>query len=630
MARSDARDEREWWRHALIYQIYPRSFADANGDGVGDLAGVRSRLGYLRDLGVDAIWFTPWYVSPLADGGYDVADYRDIDPLFGTLAEAERLIAEALDARDPHDHRHRPQPRVGPAPVVRRGADGGPDSPLRDRFWFRPGKGADGSEPPNGWRSALRRLGVDPHQEPRRVARRLVPAPVRAGPARPQLGPPRRTGRARGHPPLLVRPRRRRRAHRLGGAGAQAPDLPELPDPIVAGSHPFADRDELHELYREWRRIADDYDPPRALIGELWLEDRDRFALYLRPDELHGAFNFDFLAAPWDVDALRACIDDTLGHATRRWAPRRRGSSPTTTSPARSPATAARTPRSRSTAKRIGTPTDPALGERRARAAVAAHRRPARLVLRVPGRRARPARGRGPTRRPHPGPDALPVGRRRPRPRRLPGAAAVVGRHATVRVQPAVRDRRAVAAPARSTGRRSPPSARRADPASMLSLYRTTIAVRRERLGGDAPLTWLPSAPDVLMFRRGDIVCLVNLGDTGVGVVDGEILVASAPVIDGCLPPDGAVWIATARDDAEHRSTSGPPPTRPPPRPPRHRPFRPPTTSTSEGEPPYDQRPHPPSGAVAGRSPPGSPRPRPSGPPDSAPPTPRPTPEPRR
>ena len=96
MARSDARDEREWWRHALIYQIYPRSFADANGDGVGDLAGVRSRLGYLRDLGVDAIWFTPWYVSPLADGGYDVADYRDIDPLFGTLAEAERLIAEAL------------------------------------------------------------------------------------------------------------------------------------------------------------------------------------------------------------------------------------------------------------------------------------------------------------------------------------------------------------------------------------------------------------------------------------------------------------------------------------------------------------------------------------------------------
>src|SRR4029077_9041171 len=86
-----------WWRHAVIYQVYVRSFADANGDGPGDLAGVRSRLPYLRDLGVDAIWFTPWYLSPLADGGYDVADYRAIDPAFGTLEEAEALIADALD-----------------------------------------------------------------------------------------------------------------------------------------------------------------------------------------------------------------------------------------------------------------------------------------------------------------------------------------------------------------------------------------------------------------------------------------------------------------------------------------------------------------------------------------------------
>ena len=93
-----------------------------------------------------------------------------------------------------------------------------------------------------------------------------------------------------------------------------------------------------------------------------------------------------------------------------------------------------------------------------------------------------------------------------------------------------------------------------ADPASMLSLYRTAIALRREHLGGDAPLTWLPSAPDLLTFRRGDIVCLVNLGSVGVGVVDGEILVASAPVIDGCLPPDGAVWIALMRDDSASAS----------------------------------------------------------------------------
>src|SRR5438105_6931298 len=86
---------RPWWRSAAIYQVYIRSFADGNGDGIGDIAGVRAKLPYLRELGVDAVWFNPWYPSPMADGGYDVADYRDIDPAFGTLAEAEQLIAEA-------------------------------------------------------------------------------------------------------------------------------------------------------------------------------------------------------------------------------------------------------------------------------------------------------------------------------------------------------------------------------------------------------------------------------------------------------------------------------------------------------------------------------------------------------
>src|SRR6266550_4540982 len=87
----------QWWRNAVIYQVYVRSFADANGDGIGDLAGVRERLPYLAALGVDALWFNPWYASPQADAGYDVADYRAIDPLFGDLAEAEALIAEAHD-----------------------------------------------------------------------------------------------------------------------------------------------------------------------------------------------------------------------------------------------------------------------------------------------------------------------------------------------------------------------------------------------------------------------------------------------------------------------------------------------------------------------------------------------------
>ena len=153
-------DRRPWWRSAVIYQVYVRSFADGNGDGIGDLAGVRAKLPYLRDLGIDAIWFTPWYPSPMADGGYDVADYRDIDPMFGTLAEAEQLIDEAaaLDIRVIVDivpnhcsDRHR---------WFQDAVAAGPGSPERARFWFRPGRGAHGELPPNDWSSIFGETGA--------------------------------------------------------------------------------------------------------------------------------------------------------------------------------------------------------------------------------------------------------------------------------------------------------------------------------------------------------------------------------------------------------------------------------------------------------------------------------------
>ena len=164
-------DDPTWWRDAVIYEVYPRSFADADGDGTGDLAGVRSRLGYLRDLGVDAIWFTPWYASPLADGGYDVADYRAIDPVFGTLAEAEGLIADALavgirtivDVVPNHvSDRHR---------WFQEALAAGPGSPERARFWFRPGRGPNGER--DAHRLALQLLGhhMDPDHRRRRHTR---------------------------------------------------------------------------------------------------------------------------------------------------------------------------------------------------------------------------------------------------------------------------------------------------------------------------------------------------------------------------------------------------------------------------------------------------------------------------
>src|SRR6476659_2583787 len=145
----------DWWRDAVIYQIYIRSFADGDGDGLGDIAGLRSRLGYLADLGVDALWINPWYPSPMADAGYDVADYRGVEPLFGTLDEAQALIREA------HEHGLRvlldivPNHTSDRHPWFQAALAAGPGSPERARYWFRPGRGADGSEPPNDWRSVF-------------------------------------------------------------------------------------------------------------------------------------------------------------------------------------------------------------------------------------------------------------------------------------------------------------------------------------------------------------------------------------------------------------------------------------------------------------------------------------------
>src|SRR5437868_3508098 len=143
----------DWWRDAVVYQVYVRSFADANGDGIGDLAGVLKRLPYLRELGVDAIWFNPWYPSPMADSGYDISDYRAIDPAFGTLGEAERLIAEAraLGIRSIVDIV--PNHVSDQHPWFQAALASPPGSPERERFWFRPGTGADGELPPNGWQS---------------------------------------------------------------------------------------------------------------------------------------------------------------------------------------------------------------------------------------------------------------------------------------------------------------------------------------------------------------------------------------------------------------------------------------------------------------------------------------------
>jgi Glycosidases len=361
-ARTDS-----WWRNAVIYEIYPRSFADADGDGTGDLAGVRSRLPYLRDLGVDAIWFTPWYVSPLADGGYDVADYRAIDPVFGSLEEAELLIAEAreLGIRTIVD--------IVPNHVSDRHAwfqaalAAGPGSPERERFWFRPGGGADGSELPTDWVSSFAgdtwTRTTNPDGTPGEWYLHLFAK------EQPDLNWDHPDVRREHEDILRFWFDRGVAGIRIDSAAFLVKD-PELPSIATAkpGAHPHLDRDELHDIYRAWRAIADSYPEPRVLVGEVWLDDPQRFAAYLRPDEMHTAFNFDFMIQPWSASALRDAIARTL----REHAP---VGAPPTWVLSNHDITRPVTRYGREDSgfsfdrKRFGVPTDLELGTRRARAA---------------------------------------------------------------------------------------------------------------------------------------------------------------------------------------------------------------------------------------------------------------------
>ncbi|MCW2973299.1 MAG: alpha-glucosidase, partial [Thermoleophilia bacterium] len=320
----------DWWRSAVTYQVYLRSFRDGDGDGVGDIAGIRERLPYLAGLGVDALWINPWYPSPMADAGYDVADYRGIEPLFGTLDEAGALIDEAhelglrvvLDIVPNHTSDQHAWFRAALAAA--------PGSPERGRYLFRDGRGADGSEPPNDWQSVFGGPGWS----------RVTEADGTPGqwylhlfaPQQPDLDWTSRDVRDEFLDVLRFWFERGVDGFRIDVAHglAKHPDLPDLGDQhghllegstAAPGSHPHWDRDEVHEIYREWRAVADEFSPPRAFVAEAWVDSPERMVRYLRPDELHTAFNFDYLTAPWRPEWLRRVIDATLASASEAGAP---------------------------------------------------------------------------------------------------------------------------------------------------------------------------------------------------------------------------------------------------------------------------------------------------------------------
>jgi alpha-glucosidase len=533
--------EPAWHHTAVVYQVYLRSFADGNGDGIGDLAGLTARLPYLRDLGVDAVWLNPWYRSPMADGGYDVADYRDIDPVFGTLPEAEALIGAA----------HAKQLRVIVDMVPNHCSDqhrwftaavaDGPGSPARARFWFRPGRGPSGDLPPNDWAS---RFGGP-------AWTRVAEADGSPGewylhlyaPEQPDLNWDNPEVSAEFEDVLRFWLDRGADGFRIDVADFLVKD-PALPDVagLPAGARkPWEDQDGLHDIYRSWRQLIDSYPGDRVLIGEMWLKPLTRLQPYLAGDQLHTAFNFDFLDAPWDADALRRVVETTLASigVAAPWVLSNHDVTRHLTRYGR-----ANTGRGR---RSDPGQTDLALGTRRARAAVL-------LSLALPGssylyqgeelglwevedipaeliadpiyeRTGHAVRGRDGCRVP------------------LPWQADAPG----FGFGPA--DGAAPWLPQPSAWRQLAAAEQAGDPASMLTLYRTALRLRaaRDRLDDDT-LTWITAPAGVLAFSRpGRFACVVNISAGPAALpAEAEVLLASGPLDAGKLPPDTTVWLRTS------------------------------------------------------------------------------------
>ncbi|GIG19905.1 alpha-glucosidase [Cellulomonas chitinilytica] len=326
----------EWWRDAVIYQVYPRSFADASGDGIGDLPGITSRLGHLAELGVDAVWLSPFYRSPQADAGYDVADYRDVDPLFGTLDDFDALLARAheLGLRVIVDlvPNHTSDEHVW----FQAALAAGPGSPERARYLFREGRGADGELPPNNWESIFggpawtrladgqwylhlfdsRQPDLDwEHPEVRAefedVLRFWLDRGVDGFRIDVAHGMVKEPGLPDwdGHVSMIE--------------GSEETEPTDRADEVTGSGNqgPMFDQEGVHEIYRAWNRVLASYAGDRALVAEAWVEPLSRLARYVRPDEMQQAFNFAFLATHWDAAALRSVIEASYATADGVGAP---------------------------------------------------------------------------------------------------------------------------------------------------------------------------------------------------------------------------------------------------------------------------------------------------------------------
>lgn len=333
---------REWWRSAVIYQVYPRSFADADGDGIGDLPGITHRLPALRALGVDAVWLSPFQRSPQRDAGYDVSDYCDVDPLFGTLDDFDAMLetAHGLGLRVIIDivPNHSSSDHVW----FQEALAAGPGSAERARYLFRDGSGANGELPPNNWESifggpAWERvteadgrpgqwyLHLFDKSQPdfdwenpwvreqfRGILRFWLDRGVDGFRVDVAHGMIKEAGLPDYTPPA--------HAGSMGGTATPTLETGGIPlEPEIAAhasseppTPPYFAQDGVHEIYRDWHRVLEEYPGDRVLCGEAWVEPLDKLARWVRPDEMQQTFNFAYLETPWNAAALRSVIDDSI------------------------------------------------------------------------------------------------------------------------------------------------------------------------------------------------------------------------------------------------------------------------------------------------------------------------------
>lgn len=535
-----------WWRSAVVYQIYPRSWADADGDGIGDLPGIIARLPYLRDLGVDAVWLSPFYTSPQADAGYDVADYYDVDPLFGSLTDAETLIdtAHDLGLRLIVDlvPNHTSDEHVWFAAALA----AAPGSPQRARYLFRDGSGPDGALPPNNWDSVFGGPAWERVREadgsPGQWYLHLFDV------KQPDLNWENSEVHAEFERVLQFWLDRGVDGFRVDVAHGLVKES-GLPDSngtshVADGSQPMWDQPGVHEIYPEWRALLDAHGAQSGtepmMCAEAWVVPPDRLAKYVRPDEFHQAFNFEFLETPWSATALRDVIDgtseanaavgapttwvlsnhDVVRHATRMGLP----------------------PES-ATLNGIGAEDpqpDAELGLRRARAATA-------MMLALPGG-AYLYQGEElglPEHTTMPDED-------RQDPTYARTGHTIRGRDGCRVPMPWVRD--APAAGFNDTGESWLPQPasypalavdQQVDvPGSTLELYRTLLRVRREHGLGAGVVQWVEASAAVLVFDNGPVRSVTNFGDTLSALPSGWTVVASSgPLTGGSIPTDTTVWL---------------------------------------------------------------------------------------